>query len=408
MRKTIVLTAAVVLLCFTWWVNADTPLRLMLDVEPVVDTMTAGDSATFIGTVIDNMDVIHHEFDTCIHWSILPADSKSRLSTTAGSQVTYYAVEAYQRNIIVTSFTDPVYGRTLVSADTIYVKPGMAYREFIEPYPLNGLSSLSAPIDSIVLSPPNDTLREIAAVFRDKYGNFLGFDFGVMWQELNDSGIIKVQTPDTPYVCRIESRKPGVTYVVCRKAGLTIGTVKVIVRPGAPACPCGMSLAIRPHNDTIIASGDSLRLAALILDDTAGIHHEYDTLLAWSLVHNGIGGRLKTQSGSPNTFYSDSGTGLYRIAVMCTDVSKFPVSWPLLNRSDTVNVTVAGFQGVVNRMTTRSSAKPPRTTVEYYSLRGQKLTYYGIRHTDRIVLERIIGPDGNANIRRIIYEMESR
>ncbi|HMD67707.1 MAG TPA: hypothetical protein VKF42_02445, partial [Chitinivibrionales bacterium] len=122
MRKTIVLTAAVVLLCFTWWVNADTPLRLMLDVEPVVDTMTAGDSATFIGTVIDNMDVIHHEFDTCIHWSILPADSKSRLSTTAGSQVTYYAVEAYQRNIIVTSFTDPVYGRTLVSADTIYVK----------------------------------------------------------------------------------------------------------------------------------------------------------------------------------------------------------------------------------------------------------------------------------------------
>ena len=162
------------------------------------------------------------------------------------------------------------------------------------------------------------------------------------------------------------------------------------------ACPCGMVLAIRPHNDTTIAFGDSLRVEALIYDDTGGIHHEYDTLLLWTLFHNGNRGRLETQLGSANVFYSDSGTGLYRIAVTCSDISKFPASSPLLNRSDTANVTVAGFLDVVKRLLTRSLAQSPGNAVEFYNLRGQKLLLYGITHADGIVLERVMKPDGQS------------
>jgi hypothetical protein len=45
---------------------------------------------------------------------------------------------------------------------------------------------------------------------------------------------------------------------------------------------------------------------------------------------------------------------------------------------------------------------------EYYNLRGQKLPLYGIKRTGGIVLERMIGPDGKANIRKVIPEMKSR
>ncbi len=401
MRKTIVLTAAAVLLCFTWRVNADTPLRLMLEVEPVVDTMTAGDSATFTGTVIDNMDVIHHEFDTCIHWSMQPADSKSRLSTTTGSQVTYYAIEAYQRNFIVTSFTDPASGRTLVSADTIYVKPGMAYREFIERYPLSGLSSLSAPMDSIVLSPPTDTLREIAAVFRDKYGNFLGFDSGVTWQVPNDSGIIRIETPpDTPYVCRIESRKSGVTYVVCRKAGLTIGTMKVMVRTGSPA-PNPDIVKVRvinaltdvPVDSVVLILGQNitLQLQGVLYPDSATWVDIYGTWV--------FDPHIPSMDQLPLSYsfitFSATDTGSWTLSILVPSAAQGAAVGPIHLR------VVQNSNKVINQYHQLTIGQK-QVVREYYSLRGQKLPFYGVGHAEGIVLERIIQSDGKSTIRKSI------
>ena len=51
---------------------------------------------------------------------------------------------------------------------------------------------------------------------------------------------------------------------------------------------------------------------------------------------------------------------------------------------------------------TRSSSRPSRTVVEYYSLRGQKLPVYGIMHADGIILERTIESDGKSTIRKFI------
>jgi hypothetical protein len=104
------------------WTNAD-PVVILFEVIPKTDTMAAGDSFTVNGIVIDNMNQIHHEFDTCIHWRILPADSKSKLSATSGSQVTYYAIDAYRWNYVVAGFTDPVNGRSLFDTVTVYIKP---------------------------------------------------------------------------------------------------------------------------------------------------------------------------------------------------------------------------------------------------------------------------------------------
>jgi hypothetical protein len=216
---------------FACWVNAD-PVVILFEVIPKTDTMAAGDSFTVNGIVIDDMNQIHHEFDTCIHWRILPADSKSKLSATTGSQVTYYAVDAYRINQIVATFTDPIYGSTLADTVTIYIKPGEATQLLVEPYPVVS-QYIPDPVDSVVLLA-TETHKEIAAVIRDRFGNFSRFDSSVTW-ESGDSGIVQVRTPDKPYVCRIERVEKGnsaTTFVLCKKGGLTIGTAKVVVRSG--------------------------------------------------------------------------------------------------------------------------------------------------------------------------------
>jgi hypothetical protein len=157
------------------------------------------------------------------------------------------------------------------------------------------------PVDSLVIHP-TETHKEIAAVVRDRYGNFSRFDSSVTW-ESGDSGIVQVGTPDKPYVCRIErvanveKGNSGTTFALCKKGGLTIGTVRVVV------------------------------CAAIIY--------------------------VRCLEGLP-IYYK------------------------------------------------------PRVVKEFYNLRGQKLPLYGIRHADGIVLERVIAPDGKANIRKIIPETKSR
>lgn len=383
-----------------WWVNADTPLRLVLDVEPVVDTMTAGDSATFDGIVVDNMAIIHHEFDTCIHWSILPADTKSKLSATAGSQTAYYPVEAFQRNIVIATFTDPTYpNMVLAHTDTIYVKPGMGYREFIEPYPVGGLPSLSAPMDSIVLSLPNDTLREIAAVFRDKYGNFLGFDSSVTWQELNDSGIVGVQTPDAPYICRIAARKPGVTYVVCRRAGLTIGTVKVIVRPGSPAPNPDIvkvrvinALTDEPVDSVVLTLGQNitLQLQGMLYPDSVTWVDIYG---AWMFDPH-----IPSMDQLPLNYsfltFNATDRGLWTLSI----VTPFARSTATLAPIKIKVIPTSGVRGRISSM----AVKTDPVMLEYFNLRGQKLPLYGIRRLDGIVLERIVETNGHAVVKKAL------
>jgi hypothetical protein len=279
------------------WIVADKPIhRLFLMAAPrPPDTISAGDSVTIHATLVDETGKIHPEFDSLIQWSLFssPAGTTSLLWTTLGGTNTFYAKQARTTCIIVASYYVTPINISRVF-DTVYVKPGPAYRFFIEPYTA-AISPVPRPVDSIVLGDlPSE--KEIYAVLRDKFGNFAGFDSSVTWEELGDSGIVKLTVTAHPWVCLVEKVRQGTTYVVCKSGGVTAGTVKVMVRPGTHVVSLG----------------------------------------------------------------------------------EFP------------------------------AIQKPKMTKEYFNLRGQKLPVYGIRHTDGIVLERIIQPNGKANIRKIIPEIKSR
>jgi hypothetical protein len=219
-----------------------------------------------------------------------------------GSSVTYHAVDAYKNFNVVAMFIDPANpARTFVDTVKIDVKPAPAYRLFIEPYTA-AISPVPNPVDSLVILA-TETQKEIAAVVRYKLGNFFRFDTSVTW-ESGYSGIVQVRTPDKPYICRVErvanveKGNSGTTFVLCKKDGLTIATVRVVVRSAIIYAKC-----------------------------------------------------------------------LERLPVFHT---------------------------------------PGAAKKEFYNLRGQKLPLYGIRHTDGIVLERIIEPSEKASIRKIVPEIKSR
>jgi hypothetical protein len=191
----------------------------------------AGDSLNLFARIIDDTGGLHPEFDSSICWSLLssPAGTTSRLRTTLGGTNTFYAVQAYSTCIIAASYyVTPTI--ILWAFDTVYVKPGPAYRYFIEPYTA-AISPVPNPVDSIVLSDVMPSM-DIYAVRRDKYGSFAGFDSTVTWEEFGDSGIVKITPLGKPYVCRVEKVRQGTTYVLCKSGGFTVGTVKVIVHPG--------------------------------------------------------------------------------------------------------------------------------------------------------------------------------
>ena len=206
------------------------PVRLFLNLmPPCPDTLMAGDSLNLFARIIDDTGGLHPEYDSSIYWSLYPAGTTSRLRTTLGGTNTFYAVQAYSTCIIAANYNvSPI--NILRVFDTVYVKPGPAYRYFIEPYTA-AISPVPNPVDSIVLSDVIPSM-DIYAVRRDKYGSFAGFDSTVTWEELGDSGIVKLMVPVQPYICRVEKVRQGIPHILCTKWRSTFDTLKVIVKRG--------------------------------------------------------------------------------------------------------------------------------------------------------------------------------
>ena len=394
------------------WVNA-IPVVIGLDVVPLVDTVTAGDSVTFFGAVIDNMDMVHHEFDTCIHWNIIPADTRNKLSVTMGSQTTYYAVEAYRWNFIVASFTDPMNGRMLFDADTIYIKPPpMTCRLLIEPDTNINPADRSAASLARLLYPDKVPLISfdnsnssvtVAAVVRDPYGNFIGFCKNAIWRVIGDTGVLKLSQPDKPYLCRIERTVWGHVGVTLSDDSSSIpDAVPVYV----PAC-CEM-WKIRLVN---AENGQQIDSIALNLGEEITLNLEgkssvdttrwIDVMGKWSLSPS-IPSDSPVPAGEAGTWkFSPLAAGDAMLTVTVWAGIRM-VAFPL---NIQVHV-VSNLKLLVGRSRIFVSRK--KEMAEYYNLRGQKLPLRGIRHADGIVLERIIQPDGKANFRKIIPEIKSR
>ena len=262
-----------------------------------------GDSVVFFASIISSCDTIS-SIDTAIHWRWACAfpsgasDDSSRLSESSGSTTTFHPA----RSLVWYSILITVTGWQ--GADTVRVlmmPPPMIYHLYIEPDtninpndPHIGTRLWVPDTVSLVSISQDDTgAHTVAAVLRDKFGNFVRFSRNALWQIIGDTGIVEISTPDKPYVCAIAGLKPGTTYI-----------------------------------------------------------------------------RLSDDSGSV---------------------------------PDTVLVDNRHFKTPV-RPVVGKSRLALKAIHEYYNLRGQKLTHYGILHADGIVFERVIEPTGKVTLRKALVQ----
>jgi hypothetical protein len=228
----------------TYFDFAASPSRLVLTINPRIDTLQAGSFISCKVSMIDDTNGAHHEFDSQIQWSLSPAGTTSRLSGVAGAADTFFAVQAYVSCIIKAAFTDPKSQRVLSSADTVYVMPGPGNRVWIEPdaniNPVDrsaaSLARLQNP-DHVALVTFSDTQSQatLDAVVRDRFGNFTGFAASATWSESGANlGIVSV-TASTPQYVGLVRRIPGVfgtTRVKALQTGLNFDTTTVNILAG--------------------------------------------------------------------------------------------------------------------------------------------------------------------------------
>jgi fibro-slime domain-containing protein len=280
------------------------PVSLILGLPPPHDTfINYGDSLILCLTAIYESCGTPHHLDSLIQWK-LAVPAAGSLRTAQGPTNTYYPSDGLT-NIIIMYYQDPITGKSIPPESTyVHVKPPpMTYHLYIEPdtninpnNPHVG-TRLWVPdtVSMVSISQDDSGVHTVAAILRDKYGNFVRFGSNAIWQVIGDTGIVGISTPAKPYVCVITGLKPGTTYI-----------------------------------------------------------------------------RLSDDSGSvPDTVLVD-------------------------NRHFTTPVRpVVGK----NRLALKAIH-------EYYNIRGQKLTRYGILHADGIVFERVIGPTGKVTLKKALLQKQ--
>jgi fibro-slime domain-containing protein len=200
------------------------PVSLVLGFPPPRDTTISwGDSLALSLSIIYESCGTPHHLDSLIQWKLaIPAAGSLR--TAQGPTNTYYPSDGLS-NIIIMSYQDPSTGRTLSpESTTVFIRPPpMTYHLYIEPDTNINTNDQSAAsyarlthpdIVSLVSISQDDTVtHSVAAILRDKYGNFVLFSSNAVWQVVGDTGIVAISTPNKPYVCEIVGLKPGITYI---------------------------------------------------------------------------------------------------------------------------------------------------------------------------------------------------
>lgn len=193
-----------------------TPAKLVLTMNPKVDTLPAGSIAAFTGTVYDQFNHPDTAFNKDISWALKPAGTTTRISPTTGGLDTFYAAQAYTTYIITASFADPLNPNTNVApvSDTIYVKPGPDYKVWIEPdaninpndVSAASLARLQHP-DPVTLVTLSDTqsVATVYGVVRDQFGNFTHLATAAQWSEAGANlGTAKIVASVPQYVGLVE------------------------------------------------------------------------------------------------------------------------------------------------------------------------------------------------------------
>jgi fibro-slime domain-containing protein len=149
-----------------------------------------------------------------------------------------------------------------------------------------------------------------------------------------------------------------------------------------------------PHDTLQIR--DSLSLLGKLYDLLGNELGECEDLITWKCIPfiNG-NGWLKNTGGATNVFFAGDSVLSYSIIAYYSNLA-----------GSTLKDTIIVF---VNDLSTSSrleflsiskAREKAKTIHDFYNLRGQKLSHYGIRHADGIVLERVIESTGKVSVRK--------
>jgi fibro-slime domain-containing protein len=222
------------------------PSRLVLTMNPKVDTLTAGSFAVFTGTVYDQFNHPDTAFNKDINWKLAPAGTTSKVSPATGGVDTFYAAQAYTTYIVTASFSDPANPNTIIPpvSDTVYVKPGPDYKLWIEPDAnINVNDRTAASLArlqnsdhvSLVTIADNQTQATVVGVVRDKFGNFTRFATNAIWADTLPAGLATVTGGTLKYngiIARVNTTTFGNTHAKASETNLLFDTTSVSILNG--------------------------------------------------------------------------------------------------------------------------------------------------------------------------------
>ena len=281
------------------------PASLRDSIFPIKDTLAAGDSFTIFAQVINDTGGRAPQYDSLVQWSLQPAagvNTQSYLKTNgAAANNVFHAVTAYQKDTIVTHFTDPTNPqRSFVQTVVVYVKSGADYKVWIEPdaniNPNDGSAASLARLrhpDHVPLVIISDTqnVATVDGVVRDMFGNFTHLATAAQWNEYpigNDTATVTASTPQ--YVGLIQ-RIPGVfgtTHAQAQQAGILLwDTTTVDILNGYIKQLRFVNVATGLPIDSITINTDqgiTIKLQGILSTDTTNTW--IDVTGTWSLAPN--------------------------------------------------------------------------------------------------------------------------
>ncbi|HUI91243.1 MAG TPA: fibro-slime domain-containing protein, partial [Chitinivibrionales bacterium] len=255
------------------------PAKLVLSMIPKVDTLAAGQIATYYGAVVDNFGKTRPEFNPYIQWNLTAigqTTTTSYISPTVGPVDTFYAVQAFITYIITATFTDPNTGKSVPPvSDTVYVKAGPPDHVVIEADP-NGLTRSpwkDNPVggNGTITIGSADLSKSVYATLRDKFQNYVGQSQNTLWdtirivtpgvvsaapgnKTLGEGVVTKLGVSDSELVRASALDIPGKILMDTIKAyvsNITYDSLRIVVLVQAVPAKIG-SLTMTSDQDTIL------------------------------------------------------------------------------------------------------------------------------------------------------------
>jgi fibro-slime domain-containing protein len=170
------------------------------------------------------------------------------------------------------------------------------------------------------------------------------------------------------------------------------GYLQLFSKPDAPG-PANPRLG---PLDTAIA-GQNFTLYAHVFDSLYNWVSSNDNLVTWTVTDT-LGNQLQaTTQGSFIIFTPQEEQTKIFITATFKDLI---YTLKTLTTSVVVVIKKDSTSSRLEFLSISKAREKAKITHEYYNLRGQKLSHYGIRHADGIVLERVIEPAGKVSVRK--------